>query len=554
MATSIRNYALTTNPILERDARELFNVISKHRKNDPLAASLYCVRALPLGRPGIIALARVKQSSFLSDEFLLLPHPRKRGCAIPLPNVFRDLDVSAIRDFLKVARDPSYFRFRLREMGYLTPAIFSWNRFARLVEAIQFDYGDNILLQVYNFRVSARWPDLCTNETETQAAKKEASSSPSPKRIRLKFQRVRRICLDYRKAIRRSSEVDGPLNFLFPDAAPKDLGLGEGDVYRIIRHIFEENNRDQVSPVSLCSYLRCALKILEADSSHRAISDTPPFRQAHRLIAKAVETLDIPIVEPPRWKKVPRENEQPLNLPTPRLLEQMIFRTRVPVTDIRAATASVGLHISLFTGRRSSDWADVRLGGFAGFLGVDELTIPTTKVKRVRNIRLPLLRLLPTDSLAYVREWHAHLIVRLSENTTLFELVTGEKRRVGSLKNNVRDRWVSSIQSATGLELTRLHQFRHAFATWALVAILLARHPHLAKMKPVAALIEGATFFSAAQLANWRELSRELEDPLNIVCRVLGHTSPHELIHSYAVAWPLLAQMRAELYLNPNEA
>ncbi len=540
-----RDNFLTSNPSLLSEARGIFDRIAIVAVRDPLADLLNRIRLTPLGKAGLEALVRVPVRELREESSLVLAHPLHQRWQVFLPNVFQGVSPQAVADFLLSVSKPAFLRLRLNRMGcLLRDREFDWRRLTRLAEALLIDYKDGPLIRVFNFQVAARWPSRM--EGEEKRVDVPILAKRPIRRFGSRFPWVQAECLRLRREDRRSSRLDGARYFDFAPA-PDSLPPEERQAYERFQYIAKHT---AVSASSLGVYLSSALRILDAEGK-KIVPRTPLLAQAFRLLKRASKALGLPCPKV-KWKKVFAHEMPPVDLPLPSELEGMILSTRCPVSDLVRATARVILIIGLFTGRRSSDWAEVTLGEFSGLLLINDLCIPSTKSRVAKDIPLPLSRLIPSTLLEFVREWHAAASSKYPESATVFEILTGIPRRKGGSKSDVRDDFVLKIEEVTGFKLSRLHLLRHAFTSWAVIACLLARHPSLAALPSVARLTQGALFFSENQLENWRWLVPSLANPLISIGLCLGHATPTITVERYLTTWQTLAEMHVELRRAPK--
>lgn len=553
MEISSRYHSYTSTLPLQRKARRLLVRLRAGADHLPLARFLLKIRLLPLGRPGILALGRLTLSELTRAEILSLKSSSKtRKDTVALPNVFRGLEQDAVRQFLKAARDPGYLRkVFLEELGIPTNKHFSLSRLGRLFEAVVGDFHSSVLIRIYNFRgPPARWPSELLPEGGDWVAKVAAPPSPILVKRRIIFPFIRRVCCDFRNWSGQSDHPSRTKVFTFP-VAPKTLSVQEALAYRILLEIVRLRIKSGTpkSDTSLAKYLSLGLSILQSEAGGRKYPKiTKVLLEAERRVLAARISLGLPNtkVRPHSKKVAPRVLE--LNLIPIRFLEKLVFSDPPAVEDTPRSTIQAILLIDLFTGRRISDFADATLADFSRHFGLLDLTISSTKVRSTRGIKLPQHRLLPPPALSYVNAWLNEIVKKYRSNLgiTLFELVTGTPRIVGSPKGAASQTLDNALIRSLGGDLSRIHIFRYAYGTWGAVAAVLAWQQELREHPMIAPWVRDSWFFSDGQMEQWKELiGSSTADPILVVSQVLGHINTGELQRDYCIAWVLLAAISA---------
>jgi len=553
MALSSRTHSHTSTPALANDARFLLKLLAQFAPSSPLARFLLQSRKLALGKSGLKALGKLPFSAFKeSDEIHLKSSSKKNRCRATLPNVFLGLDDEAIRQFLRAARDPKFLRTSLLDkVFYPTNKHFTISRIGRLFEAVVGDHHPSVLIRIANFRgIPARWPEkLLPNGGEWVLHPISSAAGSKPHKGSI-FPFARRVCRDFRNWARDPSKLS-KFDFLEP---PEDLSPNEASAYQILREIVrlqENTGKKPISPTSLAKYLLNALDILESKEKRGKLAKaTAPSKEALRRIKAACTSLKYERVDGYYTLAKAVERKLKLNLVPIRFLEETVFSKRPLVKDIAKSTSHVILLIDLFTGRRVSDFADVKFSDFSQHLGLLDLTISATKVRSMRGIKLPQHRLLPPPAFEYVKEWATEVLKQHSGNPqiTLYELITGQSRTVGTPKDVASEALDRALVKSLNGDLTRLHVLRYSFGTWAPIAATLCWHPDLMIHPRIAPWVKDSLFFSDPQMVQWRDLSSSpTGDPFDVISRILGHTSTGELQRDYCISWTILADISAIL-------
>lgn len=532
----------------------LFKRLQEVQQSCPLAQFLCKLRLLPLGRTAILSLGRLTANAFKAEDLHLPPIKRKnskrRSPAI-IPNVFRELPVSAIREFLRACKDSGFFRSKLLAIGCPVDTRFGIRTFARLAESLLYDYENNTLIEIANFRgLAPRWPAeiLSTGGAcFTSLHRQDAVSPKGTLRKRISSKRplpvADRFAKSYRTAVRDRSQIDGDEFFYFPEM-PVEIAHKDREACLILKELFKlraETNQPR-SDTAFSKYLQQVVFVLSHESKRKRIRRIgPETKQALRLIKAVRMRLKMEPASPNlahgNALKKPLLN---LNLIPIRFVEKMLLDRLPDPANTPISTGRVILLEALFSGRRISDFGEITLGSFQDFCDVSDMTLRRTKIHSVRMLPIPQSRLLPKIVNDYVADWHAYALVRYSKETTLFEIITGNRRVVGSPLESVRTALDPYLIAQTNNSMTRLHLLRYTFGTWSPVAALLAWYPHLTSHSSLHPWTKDSLFFSDSQLEAWRELTAcPLASVLEAPRKLLAHTSERELRQTYCISWHL---------------
>jgi len=556
MAEVTARYHAFSSPVTCREeAQFLFDSIKSRKAASSFLRFLEKIRLLPLGRPGVLALGRLKFDEILSNEFLTLRR-RERSKAwrqVLVPNVFRGHDPRGIRKFLKAARDPKVLRrLLLQEAGFPSPETFSLSTLGRLYESLPAETHSPLLIRICNFRGTVvRWPAKNLPEGgDIVAAGADLPSERDHHRNRRnrRTNRVRKAIRGFRTAIRHASDHGDPdalPHYVFPHL--EGLSSEEAQAYHVIKEMVAIKNETGVprSHDALSKYLHDAIDLLEAEQTGSSLRPTKPRIHVQRLIQSARKRLGQPSgCGAIKAGHVTRKVQ--LNLVPLRFLESLVLRNLPDPLDLPLALGRLLVIIALSTGRRASDFADTTVGHFSLFSNLLDLTILQTKTASVTRIQLPLHRLIPPSLRPYAAQVINALATAYATETTLYEVLTGKKRRIGSGKSKAAHCISSAESESLDDEITRTHTFRYAFGTWAPVAAILAWQPDLCSHPRIQPWVEGSAFFGPEMLAEWRHLTGSATaDPFITVSRILGHTSSGELLHSYCTSWVIQLQIAA---------
>jgi len=553
--------AFSSSERLREDGALLWRAVETALDTSLLAQFLWRLRRLPLGRPGITALARLNADEFRASEWLRLPSPMRRhkrmGYQATIPNVFADISPVAHKTFLRAARNPKCLRqILISEMKFCCDLRFTMATLARIIEACVYEDHDPVLVRICNFRgLDARWPAELLPDGDSWIAHAHVPAKKTPKRRENRLPMAERMVREFRSWAGNATGKDtAPHELHQPDSNLAQTDPVDWEACQIVRAI-AKNAKATGRPSgmgSLARYLRDVLAVLKLERrGRRAQRLTPTLKEAHRLVRQAREQLDLPSTNSDgslfRGPSAPRVLK--LNLVPFRVLESLVTGACPCIEESAASTAHVMQLVDLYTGRRLSDFALTTLGDLDDEPAAADFALPRTKSKRARNIRLPVHRLLPATARAYFSRWFQEMRRRIAkgdftERTTLFEVVTGNPPPV--VKDCVRDRLIQAFRTAGEERLTRYHQFRYAFASSAPVAIELARQPWLASHPLIAPWIVGSDFFSEAQLTNWAALlGSRTASAFGVLRTILGHTAETELEMDYCVSWPLLVLISA---------
>ena len=338
--------------------------------------------------------------------------------------------------------------------------------------------------------------------------------------------------------------------FEFPP--PVSLPKREQGIYQLLLEIVRlcKEERRPHSENSLAKYLREAVAIFDSKIARKSLDVTKPRLQTEKLIHKAQRRVGVPQTRF-RFRK-PHRDSGKMNLVPMEFFEQIISKNLPAPGSSNNALAKLLVIISLYTGRRSSDFADVKIRNFSVTDQFFELTIPTTKSKAVKKIRLPLHRLIVPSLREYSRQTIQLLTENFSPDQSIHEIFTGKTLKSGVGRpdsSKIREFEAASI----GHEIQRTHAFRHAFATWAPVAAMLAWNSDICCHPDIFPWVGGSEFFCPEMLAEWRKMTAfPAADPFPVIAQILGHTSPRELQSTYCVSWPVqlrIAAIRAKAEL-----
>jgi hypothetical protein len=544
-------------------------LLEKGAAKSPFAQFVLRIRQLPFGVPAITALARLSKGDLQTAEYLRLASTSNRhrntGYGVIAPNIFADLPFEAHSQFLRAGRDPKYLRRLLRyEIGYLPKRRFNLRSLARLIESVAHDYHSPTLLRIYNFRrPDARWPVKISTAPDIGWIAETNPDDPQPRvsqtRRKTTFRYTNYLIRLFRRWTRSAHLSGATFNFSqFIRALPRNVDADDRQACAVIEEVVRHQRQTGKphSLVSLSRYLRDLPRLLRAERAGGSFKAGGPMRQLYRLVKAARARLGMHCV--PRSSKLfsgvpPRRLE--LNLvPFARLEHDLLGTEAPPLDDLPAATSYVVLAIDVWTGRRSSDFALVRVRDLLEEEAAVDLTLPATKTRSAKNVRLPLHRLLPERILTYVRQWRVNIVTAFRGDATLYEIITGYPPPHGLDKDAVRSGLIAAFKRIFGIDHTRYHQARYAFASWAPVAIALSREPELLNEPFLAPWLEGSEFFSEQQLANWRSLVGSISgDSFALIASILSHVSAHELETDYCIAWPMLARINAAFAARAQE-
>lgn len=557
---SSKKHGFTSSSLLRENESLLWRAVQDAQNFSPLAQFVWKLRLLPLGVPGIKALARVPLTDFAALDWLKLPSPMPRhkrtGYALTVPNVFRDLSSQAHKDFLRAARDQMFFRGKvLAEWGFACARRFSLRALARIIESGLPIRHAPVLIRICNFRgEDARWPvELLPEGANWIACAYTPIRDRKPNRRTFPFPTAQSMVRDFSNWVnthakpgdQEPKESKG-YEFLIPAKimSPADTEACK-IVVEIVRIARETGTPREYG--SLARYLRAVLQVLLAQHKNRRPQRiSAPLKEAHRLVLKARMRLGLPICnDTANHFRGPRSSPVlKLNLVPFRALESKIIGELGAGEDIATTTAKVLQIVATYTGRRLSDFGLTALGNLHYEAGTTDFTLPRTKAKHVRNIHLPLHRLLPKRALDFYLEWLRNITTLvessiLSADTTLYELVTGT--HPPHAKEMVRNGLLRAFGKLWPDGVTRYHQCRYAFASFAPLAILIAWHPGITTHPLIQPWIAGSEFFGTQQRDNWQALlGTRTTNPFAIIRTVLGHANEHELEVDYCVSWPLL--------------
>jgi len=558
--TSSRMHGFTSTPSLRENGTRLWHAVEDALPFSLLAQFMWKLRLLPLGVPGIKALTRVPLVDFAESDWLKLPSPmprhRRTGYALTIPNVFRELSPEAHKDFIRASRDQKFLREKvLNEWGFCCDRRFSMRALARLIEAGLHTRHVPVLIRICNFRgEDARWPVNLLPEGDNWIAHAYAPSRDrKQRRNNIVFPIARSMVRDFSNWANASAKPDESAiqmeqgyEFRVPD---QSMSLADQEACNIVVEIARMSKEagEPRENGSLARYLRAVPEVLISQHKKRRPKRiSAPLKEAHRLVQQARMNLGLPIChdEENRFRGHPEPPILQLNLVPFQALETKIIGELTVEENIAVFTVKVLQIVATYTGRRLSDFALTTLGHLHYEAGAADFTLPRTKAKHARNIHLPLHRLLPQHALNYVIEWLRKMTGLVENNgistgTTLYELVTGT--RPPHAKEMVRNGLLRAFDKLLPDGVTRYHQCRYAFASFAPLAILIAYHPSIATHHLITPWITGSEFFGAKQLDNWRALlGTRTTNPFAVIRTTLGHANENELEADYCVSWPLL--------------
>jgi len=546
MEVSSRHHGFSSPDDFRRQAADLFHRLEVGKETSSFLGFLEKIRLLPLGRPGVCALARLTFEKLSSHDTLTLRRVQKpKSPRIVIPNVFRGHDPMGIRQFLRVAKDPAHLqKLLLLEAGFVVAGNFTISTLGRLYEALPVPTHSPLLIRICNWRgCSVRWPAEMLLDGGEVIAPHSGKQSKGAKRKR---SRIRAVIRAFRTAGRNSSCGGGPksgADFEFPDL--EGLSADESETYVIIREIVRTRQKTRLPrrDSSFANYLHQAVDLIEAEQKGFKLGSTPPRRQAHRLINEARERLKLPT---PSTSVIsaPVEVKIRLNLVPIRFIEDLVYTDLPAATETREALARLLVIISLATGRRASDFSGLTLAHFSAVLHFTDLTIPHTKVATVTSLPLPLHRLIPQPIRPYVARVIEQLALRYEKGTTIYEILSGGSGRATDGKDKITAKISAAEAESLDNEVSRSHTHRYAFGAWAPVAATLAWTPELRDDPRIRPWVEGSHFFCPHMLEEWRKLTGSAaSDPFDAVSRILGHTSTSELQRVYCVSWTILLEI-----------
>lgn len=551
---SSRYGSFSSNQEIREQAAFLFHRISILRSGSPFLSFLHRIRLLPLGRCGLLALSRIEVKRFLSHKHLILRRMQKikRWRDIIIPNVFLDLSPEGIRQFRRAARDSAFLRdILLNEAGFAVPPAFSFSTLGRLYESMPTITHSPLHIRICNFHEPfVRWPCHYLDAGGPIICETNRTIVNKPlKKRRRKWFRIQMVIKGFRTAIRNASinkDTIMEIHYEFP--VLEGLSSDEAEAYSIIQEIvkIQKETKTPKQMTSLSKYLHDAFHILLAEKRKCKLKQNQANRHAQRLIIKARNRLNL-VSDCEVIRETDVANKIHLNLVPQRFLEQILANNLPELSDIKLAFSRALAVIFYSTGRRSSDFADVTVGHFSQVLEMRDLTIPNTKSALVKNLHLPLHRLLIPSLRPYVMSVIRTVSEEYSSDTTCSEILSGVKRRIHTDKDQasmiIRAGVVRSLDHKW---ITRSHTFRYAFGTWAPVAAILAWHQELCSHPLINPWVRDSDFFSPEMLNQWRDLTGSpAADPLKVVSRILGHSNPRELQGTYCVSWTIQLQLAA---------
>ena len=589
---STRYQSHTSTPELVDAGVMLWDAIEEYRDSSALAGFLFRLRLLPLGKPGIAALCSLEITDFGGTEWLHLSSAMPRHATseyvITIPNVFACLPAEAIRDFLRAGRDPEFLRDQCSiKLRCPLPRRFSMSTLARLYEARLSPHHTPLLIRIANFRgEDARWPVEMLLEGKTwivpatpsappaeaegsdvalgfkeltlpaevegltaASGNKDSTDTLEPGRKHRPYLHTEAVICAYR------TWADDPpegSNFEFPEPDERLMKRRRDlTAYRILREIVRlEAKPGQPLPASLARYFRDFFTVLSAEAKRKApprVSTT--MKQMHRLIEEARASLKMPCVKSKGlFSGSPAPRLLKLYLVPFRVLESLILGNPPVLTDVRAVTAYVLQMIDLYSGRRLSDFAATSFRDIVRSGNAMDFTLTKTKTTSSRGIHLPLHRLLPAQCQPILTAWWQMVQDPAFAGITPYEVVTGTAPSRDS--THVRCRLAEAFQTLDLVTFARHHQIRYAFASWAPIAVELARSPWLSRHPKLEPWIRDSAFFSEEQLAQWTEiLGSQTASAFRAIACILGHSSTHELEVDYCITWSMLmliASLRIE--------
>ncbi|MEP6668742.1 MAG: hypothetical protein ABJF10_06290 [Chthoniobacter sp.] len=567
--TTARRHGHSTNSKLLADGIYLLEAIQWCR-DEPLASFLSRLRLLPLGVPGITALAALDPSAFIGADWLLIPSLMKRhqksGYSIRVPNVFKGLDADAIQDFLRAAKDPAVLRkLLMAELQYYVSPDFSMRSLARLFEARLHECHSPLLIRVCNFRgQNARWPmAMLEGGTSWICSEVKLDADPAPRCPKGRASLYHQTRFLVRRFRKWAGKKDPGVKFTVSAPNPKLRRDDSQDwsAYELVTEIIRMNTGSGHSGnhSSLARYLREIPRVLAAERKKaKPTRVSQPMKEAHRLMAAARTKLSTSVNAATKgnassklFAGPPPERELKLNLIPFGALETMLLHSPATETDLQALTAFVIHLVDVYSGRRLSDFASTALRDIVIVDGATDFTIVATKNTHAPPIHLPLHKLVPAEWQPLVRTWYAASQAAHPEEMTPYELLTGYPPP--PTRDDVRAKLNTAFKKLNFVHLDRHHQVRYAFASWAVVAVELARDPWLLDDSRIQAWIGDSPFFAPAHLAHWLELlGSRTNGAFDLVARILGHSSTDELQVDYCISWPILiliSSLRAERWL-----
>jgi hypothetical protein len=218
------------------------------------------------------------------------------------------------------------------------------------------------------------------------------------------------------------------------------------------------------------------------------------------------------------------------------------------ISSLRDSALRVAWVIMAYCGRRASCLLHLTLGDFLSIIDLMsnrelvELRLRYAKTRQARRGRLKLHLLLPAEELRHLAEFLKKAATEYPEtwrDLTLVELFAGRK-----FSSNEVSKIVAVLLDNLPQGSVRLgHLPRITFATWLPLRILVARDRRLLA-HPAVDAVRNHPWFSTEMLNKLLELiGNDTVDALEIVRRVLGHTSSYEFLASYCLGWSMAVRL-----------